>query len=447
MKKLKAVYFFFLFSIFFLNSARAQPRFIIENNKDKFDLRFELVNDLVIIPLEINGVELSFLLDTGVDSTILFSIGDNDTVNLKNTETIYLRGLGEGEPIKALKSSGNEVKIGQAVNKNLSCYLVFDNPLSLSNRMGVPIHGIIGYDLFRDFVISFNYLKMELTAYDPRHFTYPNCRKCDDLPLTFVKNKPYINISGRIEGESIPLNLLVDSGSGDAVWLFSKENDGIVIPENNFTDFLGFGIGGSVYGKRSRIKEIHFGNNVLREVTASFPDTVYFKGIETFAQRNGSIGAQILKRFNVIIDYPGKKMRLKPNKTFSEPFEYDMSGVVIAHDGFSIIKDIMRNPLSLREDDVNNTAAGNMVYKSTYEVKYSLEPQYKVAELRPDSPASLAGLKVGDIILKINRRDAYKFTLSQISYLLSSREGKSVNFLIERDGVERKISFVLKRIL
>lgn len=444
---MKAVYFLFLFSIFFLNSARAQPRFNIENNKDKFDLEFELVNDLVIIPVEINGVELSFLLDTGVDSTILFSLGDNDTVNLKNTETIYLRGLGEGEPIKALKSSGNEVKIGQAVNKDLNCYLVFDNPLGLSNRIGVPIHGIIGYDLFRDFVISFNYLKMELTAYNPGDFNYPKCGKCDDLPLTFRRNKPYINISGKIEGESIPLNLLVDSGSGDAIWLLSNEKEGIIIPDKNFPDFLGFGIGGSVYGKRSRIKEINLGNNVLTEVTASFPDTVYFKGIEAFAQRNGSIGAQILKRFNVTIDYPGKKMRLKPNKTFSEPFEYDMSGVVIAHDGFSIIKDIMRNPLPLRENDVNNTAAGKMVYKSTYDVKYSLEPQYKVAEVRPDSPASIAGLKVGDIILKINRRDAYKFSLSQISNLLSSQEGKSINLLIEREGVERKISFVLKRIL
>lgn len=447
MKKLKAVYFLFLFSIFLLNSARAQTRFIIEDNKDKFELKFELVNDLVIIPVEINGLELSFLLDTGVDSTILFSLGDNDTVNLKNTETIYLRGLGEGEPIKALKSSGNEVKIGQAVNKDLSCYLVFDNPLGLSNRIGVPIHGIIGYDLFKDFVISFNYLKMELTAYNPWDFNYPNCRKCDDLPLTFLRNKPYINITGKIEGESIPLNLLVDSGSGDAIWLFSDEKKGIVIPDNNFDDFLGFGIGGSVYGKRSRIKEINLGKNVLREVTASFPDTVYFKGIEAFAQRNGSIGAQILKRFNVTIDYPEKKLRLKPNKTFSEPFEYDMSGVVIAHDGFSIIKDIMRNPLPIRENDVNNTAAGKMVYKSTYDVKYSLEPQYKVAEVRPDSPASNAGLRVGDVILKINRREAYKFSLSQISNLLSSGEGKSINFLIERDGVERKISFVLKRIL
>src|SRR5690606_31477284 len=145
----------------------AQQGFSIDKNQNFFSLKFELINDLVIIPVEINGVELSFLLDTGVDSTILFSIGEKDTVSLKNTETIYLRGLGKGEPIKAMKSSGNEVSIGMARNKNLICYLVFDNPLSLSNRIGVPVHGIIGYDFFRDFVLEINYNKMELKAYKP----------------------------------------------------------------------------------------------------------------------------------------------------------------------------------------------------------------------------------------------------------------------------------------
>ena len=430
-----------------LNTVVAQQGFIIENNKNFFSLKFELINDLVIIPVDINGVELSFLLDTGVDSTILFSIGDKDTVNLKNTETIYLRGLGEGEPIKALKSSGNVVKIGQSVNRDLSCYLVFDNPLSLSNRMGVPIHGIIGYNFFRDFVLEINYIKRELKAYNPDFYKYNNCKKCDDLPLTFLRNKPYVKIDGIINDRTIPLNMLVDSGSGDAIWLFSNEDDGIVIPEKNFPDFLGFGIGGSVYGLRSRIQEIDLGKNNLRDVTASFPDTVYFKGIEAFAQRNGSIGAQILKRFLVTFDYPGKNMRLKPNKNFSEPFEYDMSGVVIAHDGFVIIKDIMRNPLALRQDDLNNTAAGNLVYKNTYDVKFSLEPEYKVVEVRPDSPAQMAGLQVGDIILKINRRDAYKFSLSQILNLLSSGEGKKIIFLIKRNGKERKVSFELKKVL
>src|SRR5690606_13595792 len=349
--------------------------------------------------LEINGLELSFLVDTGVDATILFSLGDQDTLDLKNTESILLKGLGEGEPIRALKSSGNEVRLGEAVNKNLSLYLVFDHPLDLSNRMGVPIHGIIGNDLFRDFVIEVDYIRKRLVVYDPESYFPRKCKNLDELDLIFHNNKPYINISGTINGKTLPLSFLVDSGSGDALWLFGNK-EGIELPEKFFRDFLGYGITGSVYGSRTRIDGINFGNYEMSLVTASFPDSLYFKGIETYDKRNGSVGSRVLSRFQLTIDYPGKKIRFKPNKNFNDSFEYDMSGVVVAHDGFTVIKGILRNPLALREDDKNQSLAGNLVYSSSYDVKFSLEPQYKIVEVRPESPAAWSGLEKNDILLK-----------------------------------------------
>lgn len=442
--KLLTFIFLYFFSVI---SPVAQEKFVIDGNKKEFKVPVELVNDLMIIPVEINGVELFFLLDTGVSSTILFSLGERDSLDLKNTEVIYIRGLGEGEPIKAMKSSGNKVRIGDSFNKSLNLYLVFDNPISLSNRIGVPVHGIIGNDFFKDFVVEFNYTRKHLKAFDPVKYTARNCRKCDELELTFHRKKPYINITGQLLKDTIPLNLLIDSGSADALWLFRDTEKGVVVPEKNFPDFLGFGIGGSIYGLRSRIKGISLGNFDLKEVTTSFPDTLYLQGIETFATRNGSVGAQILKRFHVTLNYPEKKIRLKPNRNYRDLFEYDMSGVIIAHDGFKVIKDILRNPLPLREDDKNGSAAGSLVYKSTYDVKYSLEPEYKIVEIRPDSPAEMAGLQKGDIILKINGRPAYKYTLTEISNLFSVSEGKKIRIQIEREGVDKTVSFLLKRIL
>ncbi len=438
----------FIFSCFALFlSAVAQDDFKIENGEDYFELSFELVNDLVVIPVEINGVELSFLLDSGVNNTILFSIGEEDSLQLRNLETIYLRGFGGVEPVKAVKSSGNMVRIGESVNKNLIFYMVYDNPVDLSNRLGIPIHGIIGNDLFRDFIIELNYIRSKLKAYRPDSYAFKKCRKCVDLDLHFYKNKPYIKVNGIIEKNLVPLDLLVDSGSGDALWIFENKDEGITIPEKCFEDFLGFGIGGSVYGQRSRIKSLDLGNLTLDGVTASFPDTLYLKNIVTFQSRNGSMGAQILRRFHVTFDYPGKKLRLKPNKNFREPFEYDMSGVVVAHDGFTVIKDLMRNPLPLREDDPNQTAAGNLVYKSTYNIKYALKPLYKIVELRPDSPAEKAGLRNGDVLIKINGKNAYNLSLSRIASILSSSDGKKIRLIVEREGVQRKFTFALKRIL
>lgn len=130
----------------------------------------------------------------------------------------------------------------------------------------------------------------------------------------------------------------------------------------------------------------------------------------------------------------------------NETFEYDMSGVVIAHEGFKLIKDIIRNPLALRENDQNNTTAGNL-FKSTYDTQYALKPQYIIVEVRPESPAERAGLKRGDLVLKINGKNAYNYSLSEITYLLSSSDGKRIKVIVDRDGREKKISFLLERIL
>ena len=69
-------------------------------------IKFQLVNNLIILPIEVNGTELSFMLDTGVSQPILFNITDQDSIQINNVSEIKIKGLGEGEAIKALSSCG-----------------------------------------------------------------------------------------------------------------------------------------------------------------------------------------------------------------------------------------------------------------------------------------------------------------------------------------------------
>lgn len=39
---------------------------------------FQLINSLIFIPVQLNGVNLTFLLDSGVANTIIFSTQDKD---------------------------------------------------------------------------------------------------------------------------------------------------------------------------------------------------------------------------------------------------------------------------------------------------------------------------------------------------------------------------------
>src|SRR5690606_28583354 len=124
---MKKITWIIILIISFNNLGFSQGKFIIQNKKESDKIRFKLINNLIIIPVEINGIELSFLLDTGVNKSIIFNfLNISDTLQIKNTETFFLRGLGEGEAIEALKSKGNILKVGDAINVDQELYAVFN---------------------------------------------------------------------------------------------------------------------------------------------------------------------------------------------------------------------------------------------------------------------------------------------------------------------------------
>lgn len=445
-RKTSAWIIIILISAIFPN-AFSQNDFVIENDKGKFKQKFDLINDLVIVPVEVNGRELSFLLDTGVNSTIIFSLSSEDSTSVNNPLTVYLKGMGVGKPLRALKSSHNTLKVGDAVSRDHSIYIIEGEVFSISNRLGFALNGILGYEFFKEFVIEFNYKRKFMKVFNKNEYEYSDCRRCIDLPLKFYRNKPYVELEVSIEGEGAKaVDLLVDSGSGDALWLFNNEERGIYLPERSFEDFLGFGISGSVYGHRSRIDALSLGRYVLEDITVSYPDSLSLEAVSSFEERDGSVGAQVLKRFHSVVDYNAKNLRLKPNNDFHDPFEYNMSGVVVKHNGYQVVKNTApANTFQIQDDDP--AEEGARVYQTTRQVVYSLEPSYEVAEIRPDSPAEISGLMIGDEIIKLNGRPAYKFTLQKISEIFSSKEGKRIRMEVLREGQVLEIEFRLERIL
>ena len=71
----------------------SQDGFKFTNNKNKIIIPFVMSNNLMVVPLKMNGVNLNFLLDTGVESTILFSLEETEAIDLKDVEKIKIKGL------------------------------------------------------------------------------------------------------------------------------------------------------------------------------------------------------------------------------------------------------------------------------------------------------------------------------------------------------------------
>jgi len=406
-------------------------------------IKFQLINNLIIIPIEVNGTELSFILDSGVSKPILFNLTDHGAIKINNVSEITIRGLGEGEPIKALSSKGNSFHLKNIKNDDQQLYVVLDRGLNFSPALGTTIHGIIGYDLFKDLVVDVNYASKTIKFYDPERFNYKADKKTEVLPISIRNKKAYVDGNLFLDEETeMPVKLLVDTGSSDAIWLFEDESLGI--PEKNYDDFLGEGLNGSIFGKRTKVTSINLGSFVLKDAKAAFPDMRYFGSVKNLGNRNGSLGGEILKRFNIIFDYPNNKMAFKKNGNYSKPFHYNLSGITLQHNGLRYLSESIADGRGVVKSEDRNF--GDVQILLEMRTKLSLVPEIIVSGIRAGSPAHEAGLREGDVVLAVNGKKVHRYKLQEIMHMLDEREGKKVRVMIERANDDLQFSFTLKKL-
>lgn len=420
----------------------SQQKFTIAGGKNTETVKFKLVNNLIILPVKVNGVQLSFILDSGVNKPILFNLTESDSLEVKNIEEIFLKGLGDGDPIKAFRSRGNLVAIEKAISVNQDIFIVLDQGINFSPRVGFPVHGIIGYDIFRDFVVEINYGGKSIKLHNPETYKYRNCDKCETLPIEVSQSKAFLTADIEVEeNKSITAKLLIDTGSSDALWLFENEEKHLQIPDKSFEDFLGRGLSGSIFGSRTRVKSLRLGGFELNNAKAAFPDSLSIVHLKNFKNRDGSVGAEVLKRFNIIFDYSQGKVTLKKNGNFKAPFKYNMSGVEIQHNGLRLVREFEGSFGNIFKDP-NDTSGAIQIFTNKF--KMQLYPLFEIAEIRPNSPAELAGLRKGDILISVNRKPTYRYSLQEVSEYLNEADGKLVRLVVERDGKELIFSFELQ---
>jgi hypothetical protein len=368
----------------------------------------------------------------------MFSLSEIDSLALNDAKYIRLRGLGEGGSIPALKSSHNRLKIGEVTDVDHTVFVVFDKSLSLSKRMGIPIHGIIGYDFFKNLVVKTNYNTRKLSLCKPETYIKKKCKKCEVFDLTFHNKKPYLNVTNIYGNNTDVFTLLIDSGSSDAIWLFDNSILEKNLENKWFDDFLGQGLSGDIFGKRSKIPKMRIGNFEMTNIKVAFPSKESIKNIRLFKERDGSIGGELLNRFTIIINYPLKKITLKKNNKFKDPFHYNMSGLTMKHDGVVLIKN-KRDSFKNRSNEIDG--ATNITVSTTYD--FFLVPKYVISEIRKESPSYLAGIMEGDEILSVNGTPAHQYNLHEIIGLFSSKVGKKITLKIKRNNVILRKKFIL----
>lgn len=370
-----------------LDEVSAQ-RFEFPGRRKKEVVPFKMVKNLMIIKLMVNGKgPFNFVLDTGVG---LFLISDPkliDSVSIKNLRSINITGFGDGEPLSAYVTPSIDVGFGSTTAKGLSAAILKKDIFELSNYVGMPIHGLIGYEFFNSFIVKINFTLSTLTIYR-REAAYIR-RKGYRVPLMIEDRKPYLMSNIELtSGEKIVAKLILDTGAGHPISLETNGGVPFDVPEENIAGNLGIGLTGPISGYISRVKSLSLGKYTLNNVIAAFPDYNDVGSKVYSVSRNGNMGIAILKRFNVIFDYNGSALYIKPGIVLNEPFEHDMSGLEL-------------------------TSAGD---------KFD---RILISRVEPGSSADEAGLRKDDELVAINFKPVSEMSPSDIDNLFRSKSDRS----------------------
>lgn len=415
---LKIAYFWLFCIVFSAFAQELSSGFKFAKPNRKFTrISFQLANNLIIVPLFLNEKTdtLNFVVDTGVgtsifiDSTFL-QIMQADTTNLRK---VIVKGGGIGEMIRSYLVPKQHLQIGPLVAHQQSVLVCSQTLHYISEYAGIRIHGIVGYDFFKNLVVKIDYTRKELHIYEPQYFAkkiLPKCKPSHVHRITLQRQKPYIWASYVNErNDTIPLRLLIDTGAGHSVSLDIGSRRGIELPQKHIQSNLGVAVNGVVLGRIARIKQFQIGKFVWLNVLTTFPDSSLIAFRNEGVSRNGSIGMRILERFDITLNYPQQFCILQPNLKYNKGFDMGFSGLELVAQGKS--------------------------YR-----------EYRIIAIHPLSEAYKAGLQIGDEILAINNYFTYLLNISQVYELLDTKE-QTLNLLIRRGGKLQVVAFKTKRII
>lgn len=375
------------------------------------EIPFEYHNDFIVVKIIFNKVlPLNFIFDTGAEHTILLKKEVAEAMEIPYERRIQIVGSDMREDLFAYLARRIHFKISEISIPNQSVLVLEHDYFEFEQKVGVDIEGIIGADIFKAYRISINY-DTKTIKLSPSSPAAP--RNYEAIPLEVYRNKPYINsIIELSDTTSVPVKLLIDTGAGLALLLHTDTHPDLALPDEVIPGEVGIGLGGTIAGFLGRVKKLPIGSHDLQlsGVVTNFQELNSDLETSQLNARNGIIGNQILRRFQVILDYPQGKLYLKPNKRYKQKFEFDRSGLVLIVGGKNL-------------------------------------NEYYVSKVIPNSPAAQAGIIRGDRITAINGTPTVLTTLEGVLQRLKRKSGKKVRFVLSRRGTKMKRHIILRDLI
>ena len=379
---------------------KVSPDFRLTSGQSARNIPLELYMNLIFLQVRVNSSRtLWFNLDTGLETTILDSsqaealglkLEDKSNVSVPGgtIELAFANGLSFSLP-------GVEI-----LNQRVRTL-----PLSVFTPvLGRPIHGTLGHDLFKRFVIEIDYANRMISLYEPKDYKYSG--PGETIPVTIEDDQPFVQAEIIPPGRApIKAKLKIDTGSTDALGLngsFVKTVQ-LISPTQKVVPQPGVALGGITENYVTRLGGLRIGELLIKSPVAGYSKDL------TRGGDAGTIGGEIFRRFKVIFDYSRGRMILEKNTQFDDPYKYDASGLFLAAEGANF-------------------------------------ESVKVLRVVEHTPAAVVGLREGDVILRIDNKEAKTFSLEQVRRIFM-QQGRTYRLAVERNGSVIKTKITLRALI
>jgi len=208
----------------------------------------------------------------------------------------------------------------------------------LTSVYGEKVDGIIGYSFFSRYIVGIDFDSSLISVYSPGNYNYPSEGAILHPVLTALPIQ-WINIKDKAK---MGFNFYLDTGAG-LCFLMSEQfakDSAILLSKRKPVVTQAEGMGGKLQMRLTLIRELKIGPYRFHQVPTYLYTDNY--NVTSYPYTGGLVGNDLLRRFNMVFNYPRREIHLVPNSHFYESFDYAYTGLGIYYvDGKIIAEDVI----------------------------------------------------------------------------------------------------------
>jgi aspartyl protease/PDZ domain-containing protein len=380
----------------FAMPAPPPPDYVFSSDKTSTTVPFELINNHIYVQARLNGQgPFRLLCDTGGANIVTPELAQR--LGLKSEGALQGRGVGEKSEDVGL-TKVEKVQVGDVTVDNQVFAVYALGPFASAE--GVPSLGLIGYEVFKRFVVRVDYEKGLLTFTEPTAFNYTG----KGVVVPFIFNAHIPQVDGAIDG--IPGKFDIDTGSRASLDILAPFAEKHQFKERypvKIEGVTGWGVGGAARSQVIRAKELRLGDVSVKNPVTELSLQKGGAFVDPYVA--GNVGAGVLKRFNITFDYRNQKLYFEPNANDAKPDIFDRSGMWL-----------------------NGTGSA-----------------FEVIDVIAGGPADKAGLRAGDRIVAVDRKKAETITLPDLRARFKTDEpGTKIRLKVKTGDATREVVVTLE---